>query len=156
MFREMRRKKQQTTQEECVEILQAAKRGVLAVSGDEGYPYAVPLDFVYEDGYLYFHCAKAGHKLDAIRKNEKVSFCVLNAGRKEENDWWYHFISVIAFGRIREVEDPEKAIWCLRLLGRKYMPTREMVEDDIRKNGQNACVLALEIEHMTGKRIREN
>ena len=66
MFRKMRRFKQQLSEEECLEILKTAKRGVLAVLGDEGYPYAVPLDFVYEDGKIYFHCAKEGHKLDAI------------------------------------------------------------------------------------------
>ena len=80
MFREMRRIRQQATEEECLEILKSAKRGVLAVHGDDDYPYTVPMDFVYEDGCLYFHAAKSGHKLDAVRRNDKVSFCVLSDG----------------------------------------------------------------------------
>ncbi len=156
MFREMRRKKQQIEESECIELLQSAKRGVLAVLGDDDYPYTVPLDFVYEDGVLFFHGAQSGHKLDAVRKHEKVSFCVLSDGIQEENDWWFHFTSVIVFGRIREVTEPEEMVRSLRLLGRKYMPTLEMVETDIRKNGPRVCVLALTIEHMTGKRVKES
>ena len=119
MFREMRRKKQQAEEAECLEILRTAKRGVLAVLGDDDYPYAVPLDFVYEDGCLYFHCAVEGHKLDAVRKHEKASFCVLSEPVPEENDWWFHVTSVIAFGRISEVKDPAEHDRCLRLLARK-------------------------------------
>lgn len=77
MFREMRRKNQQLPQEECNRILQVATSGVLAVDGDDDYPYAVPLSFAYEDGRLYFHVAKSGHKLDALRRNPKASFCVI-------------------------------------------------------------------------------
>ena len=156
MFREMRRFRQQATEEECLEILKSAKRGVLAVHGDDGYPYTVPLDFVYEDGCMYFHGAKSGHKLDAIRRDDKVSFCVLSEGVKEENDWWYHFTSVICFGRMSEVTEQEEAFRCLRLLGRKYMPTVEMVEEDMEKNAARAAVLKLTVEHMTGKHVKEN
>lgn len=156
MFREMRRFRQQATEEECLEILKSAKRGVLAVHGDDGYPYTVPLDFVYEDGCMYFHGAKSGHKLDAIRRDDKVSFCVLSEGVKEENDWWYHFTSVICFGRMSEVTEQEEAYRCLRLLGRKYMPTVEMVEEDMEKNAARAAVLKLTVEHMTGKHVKEN
>ena len=102
MFREMRRKKQQVSEEACIRLLRTAKRGILSVSGDDGYPYGVPMDFVYEDGKIIFHCAKSGHKLDAVRRSDKVSFCVLSEGVREENDWWYHFTSVILFGRIAE------------------------------------------------------
>ena len=156
MFREMRRFRQQASEEECLEILKSAKRGVLAVHGDDGYPYTVPLDFVYEDGCMYFHGAKSGHKLDAIRRDDKVSFCVLSEGVKEENDWWYHFTSVICFGRMSEVTEQEEAYRCLRLLGRKYMPTVEMVEEDMEKNAARAAVLKLTVEHMTGKHVKEN
>ena len=78
MFREMRRKRQQLSPAECEEILRRGTSGVLAAEGDGGYPYAVPLSYIYEDGRLYFHCAKAGHKLDAVRRNKKVSFCVID------------------------------------------------------------------------------
>ena len=155
MFRAMRRIKQQTSTEECVELLKSAKRGVLAVLGDDDYPYTVPLDFVYADGHIYFHCAKSGHKLDAIRKHDKVSFCVLSEGIKEENDWWFHFTSVVVFGRISIVDDEKLHDEYLRLLGSKYFPTSAHLEKEMRAAPQ-ALVLDLRIEHMTGKRVREN
>ena len=156
MFRKMRRFKQQLSEEECLEILKTAKRGVLAVLGDEGYPYAVPLDFVYEDGKIYFHCAKEGHKLDAILREPKCSFCVLSDGVPEPDSWWFHFSSVISFGKIAILEDPEAVREKLILLGRKYMPTEAEIQADIIKNGPKAYVLELTIEHMTGKRVKEN
>ena len=156
MFRKMRRFKQQLSEEECLEILRTAKRGVLAVLGDEGYPYAVPLDFVYEDGKIYFHCAKEGHKLDAILREPKCSFCVLSDGVPEPDSWWFHFSSVISFGKIAIMEDPEAIREKLILLGRKYMPTEEEIQTDILKNGPRANILELTIEHMTGKRVKEN
>ena len=156
MFREMRRYKQQISREECEALLKSAPRGVLAVQGDEDYPYAVPLDFLWQEGHLYFHCAKEGHKLDAIRRNEKVSFCVLSEGVQEENDWWFHFTSVIVFGRVREVETEEERLRLLRLFGAKYYPTEEGLEAEMQKGATRALVLDLQIEHMTGKRIREN
>ncbi len=155
MFREMRRFKQQTTTEECIEILKNGKRGILAVHGEDGYPYTVPLDYVYEDGHIYFHCAKTGHKMDAIRADDKVSFCVLSDGVQEPDDWWFHFTSVVIFGRIHEVTQEEERDHHLRQLGRKYMPSEKMIEEDMRKNAPQAAVLRLDIEHMTGKRVRE-
>lgn len=155
MFRKMRRFKQQISEDECVEVLQKAWRGVLAVSGDDDYPYAVPLDFVYEEGHIYFHWAGEGHKLDAVRRNDKVSFCVLSDGVQEENDWWYHFISVIAFGRICEIEDADERDRRLRLLGSKYFPTKEHLEKEMADYAKVSAVLDLSIEHMTGKRVRE-
>ncbi len=156
MFRKMRRFKQQLSDEECLEILKTAKRGVLAVLGDEGYPYTVPMDFVYEDGKIYFHCAKEGHKLDAIRREPKCSFCVLSEGIPEPDSWWYHFSSVIAFGKIAVLDDPEAIYQQFLRLGRKYMPTEEEILEDIRKNGPRAYMLEMTIEHMTGKRVKEN
>lgn len=154
-FRPMRRFKQQLTDEECTLLLMKAPRGVLAVLGDFGYPYAVPLDFVYDEGRIYFHCAKEGHKLDAIRNCDKASFCVLSEGVKEPGDWWYHFESVICFGRIHVVDDPEVANAKLRLLGAKYFPEGYDMEDDMAKNAPRAEVLELVLEHVTGKRVRE-
>ncbi len=155
MFRPMRRAGQQLPEETCLEILQRAPRGVLSLLGDEGYPYGVPLDFVYEDGVIYFHCAKEGHKIDALKACDKASFCVLDEGRKEEGEWWYHFESVIVFGRIRLVEEEKEKLRALRLLGGKLFPDQEMTEKDILKNGARVQVLALQAEHMTGKHIRE-
>lgn len=154
MFREMRRKRQQTEDAVCLEILRTAKRGVLAVLGDGEYPYTVPMDFVYEDGFIYFHCAREGHKLDAVRKHDKVSFCVLSEPVPEEGSWWFHVTSVIAFGRISEVEDPKEHDRCLRLLAHKYIPEEE-IEGDMQRNAARAVVLALRVEHVTGKQVKE-
>jgi len=152
----MRRFKQQTSEDECVAILKEAKRGVLAVLGDDDYPYTVPMNFIYEDGHVYFHCAMQGHKLDAIRNHEKVSFCVLSDGVQEENDWWYHFTSVVAFGRISEIQEASIKEYTLRQLGRKYFPTEEHLEKEMATSASRAIVLDLTIDYMTGKKIKEN
>lgn len=155
MFRSMRRFGQQIGDSECIDVLVKGKRGVLAVLGDDDYPYAVPMNYVYEDGHVYFHGAREGHKIDSVRRHDKASFCVVSDGVREKNDWWFHFVSVIVFGRIREVSDEENRNRLLRLLGGKYLPTKEMLEDEMRQAAARAAVLDLEIEHMTGKRIRE-
>lgn len=154
-FRPMRRIKQQMTDEACIALLQKAPRGVLAVLGDGGYPYTVPLDFVYDDGKIYFHCAKEGHKLDAIRKNDKVCFTVLSEPEKKEGEWWYCFTSVIVFGHIQVVDNPAIAGTMLRFLGAKYFPTGYDIESDLQKNGPKALVLELIPDHISGKHVRE-
>ena len=149
MFRKMRRFKQQLSGEECENILRAQKRGVLAVLGDEGYPYAVPLNFVYDNGCIYFH------KLEAIRAYDKGSFNVLGEPQMSDDGWSYFFDSVTAFGRLREVTDPVEKTEHLRQLGNKYFPNTEMTESDIQKNGGRCAVIELKIEHMTGKHVHE-
>ena len=105
MFREMRRKKQALSPEECEGVLERGSSGVLAVLGDGGYPYAVPLSYVYADGRLFFHCAKAGHKLDAITREPKASFCVVDQDRVVPEEYTTYFRSVIVFGRAGEIKD---------------------------------------------------
>ena len=155
MFREMRRKKQQLTQEECVSLLETLPRGVLAVLGDDDYPYTVPMDFVYENGKLFFHCAQTGHKLDAIRRCDKVSYCVHDQGYLEEGDWALHFCSVIVFGRMRLVEDQEKAMEVCRKLSYKFTQDKEYIEREVAQSGPHTLVLELIPEHMTGKKVHE-
>lgn len=151
----MRRIKQQLSQDECEQILERCPRGVLSVLGDDGYPYGVPLDFVYEDGRFYFHCAVTGHKLDAIAACDKASFCVIDEGRKEKGDWWWHFNSVIAFGRIRRVEDADEIVCLLHKIGDKYFPADYDIEADIERNLRRVAILELSVEHLTGKHVRE-
>lgn len=155
MFRKMRRIKQQLPQEACIRILQQEPRGVLAVLGDEGYPYALPMDFFYRDNKLYFHSATAGHKVDALRACDKVSFCVMDRGEPTEGDWALWFNSVICFGRMRLVEDFEETIAIARELGLKYYPSRQDVEDEIQKDGHRVLCMEMTIEHMTGKHVHE-
>ncbi|MBQ1493231.1 MAG: pyridoxamine 5'-phosphate oxidase family protein, partial [Blautia sp.] len=105
MFRKMRRIGQALPMEECEQILREASYGVLAVLGDDGYPYAVPVNHVYAEGKIVFHCAVTGHKLDAIRREEKVSFCVVGHEQVLPKERATSFLSVIAFGRAHIVED---------------------------------------------------
>ena len=154
-FRPLRRFRQAASETECVELLHSAQRGVLSVLGDGGYPYGVPLNFVYEKGKLYFHCAVKGHKLDALRACEKASFCVLSEPTRNPDEWWNCFTSVICFGWVKEITDPKEHDRLLRLLGKKYFPEGYDLEADMVKNGPRALVLELTIEHMTGKHIRE-
>ncbi len=155
MFRPMRRFKQQLTDEECISILKNEPRGVLAVLGDDGYPYTIPLDFVYEDGIIYFHCAREGHKLDAVQKYEKASFCVLDKGVKSETDWSYYFNSVVCFGRVKILSEKNEVLRTLKLLGMKYYPSEQEADAEVTKFADKVCMLALTIEHMTGKYVHE-
>lgn len=157
MFREMRRKNQQLQEEECHRILQTATSGVLAVAGDDGYPYAVPLSFAYADGRLYFHTAKSGHKLDALRRNPKTSFCVIEQDKIVPAEYTTYFRSVIVFGKTRIVEDNAEKRRGLELLADKYSPdeTAESREAEIGKLINALYVIAMEIVHMTGKESRE-
>lgn len=157
MFRSMRRFQQQLSAAECLEIIRQEKRGVLAVQGDGDYPYAVPLNYFYDEanGKLYFHGAKEGHKIDAIKRNPRVSFCVHDAGVKLDGDWAYTVRSVIVFGRMRLVEDPAETVAQVRKLGLKYYPDPKEVEAVVARAGARVQVLELTIEHMSGKRVHE-
>lgn len=152
MFREMRRNKQALPTQESEEILDAGLSGVLAVSGDDGYPYAVPLSYVYADGKLYFHWANSGHKLDGIRQNEKVSFCVIGQDEIVPEAFATNYKSVIAFGRARMVTDDETKRRGLELLARKYSPGyEEEGAAEIEKDWKAVTVVEMTIEHLTGK-----
>lgn len=105
MFREMRRKRQLLPTEESVSILEKMTSGTLALHGDDGYPYAVPVSYVYADGKIYFHTAVKGHKVDAIQTNGKVSFCVVEQDDVKPAEFTTYFRSVIAFGKARILED---------------------------------------------------
>ena len=150
----MRRIGQALSIEECSDILHSAMRGVLAVVGDEGYPYSLPINYVYDDGRLYFHCAREGHKLDAIRTCDKACFTVIGEPVKDPGEWWYHVKSVICFGRVRLMGGEEKTER-LRQLGEKYFPDGYDIEGDLLRNGPRAEVIEFVIEHMSGKRVKE-
>lgn len=152
MFREMRRHRQQLTHEECVEILERGTSGVLAVTGDDGYPYAVPLSYAYQDGTLWFHGATTGHKLDAIARSGKVSFCVIDLDDVIPEKLTTVYRSVIVFGRAQILEDERKIAQGARILGEKFLPgRRDRVESEITQSMPRLTVIRLDIEHMTGK-----
>ncbi len=159
MFREMRRIKQQITEAECIEVLKKEMRGVLSVMGEDGYPYGMPMDFYYNetDGHIYYHGAKSGHKIDAIRANDKVSFCVFEKeGFIREGEWAWNVKSVIIFGRMKEVTDTEKAKEIARSIGYKYTTDSAYVEREVAESTRNVLCLELIPEHMTGKQVNES
>jgi len=152
MFREMRRKKQVLSRENSIAILNRGTSGVLAVYGDDGYPYAVPLSYVYHDSKLYFHCAKTGHKLDAIVRNNKVSFCVIDTDQVVPQEYTTYFRSVIIFGRARILNDEGEKRAALETLAAKYSPDEEQGRlQEIDKLFNQTCLVEIEIDHMTGK-----
>lgn len=154
-FRELRRFKQATTPQECEAVLSSARRGILAVHGENGYPYGLPVNYLYLDGKIYFHCAKEGHKLDAVRADDKVCFTVLSEPVKNPGEWWNCFTSVICFGRISEVTDEQEKDRLLRQIGAKYFPEGYNLEKDMAKNAPNALIMVITIDHMSGKHVRE-
>ncbi|MGI6211609.1 MAG: pyridoxamine 5'-phosphate oxidase family protein [Anaerovoracaceae bacterium] len=154
MFRKMRRFKQQLSEEECIEILKKEPRGVLSVHGEDGYPYGLPINFVYDNGKLYFHCAKEGHKIDALRKDNRASFAIYDEGYLIEGKLGLNIKSVILFGHIHFIDDPELSREETRKLGLKYLPP-EQVEKELAAPVQ-PLILELEIDHMTGKLVNES
>ena len=157
MFREMMRIKQQLPQEECIEILKKEPRGVLSVLGDDGYPYGMPINQFYceEDGKIYFHSGKKGHKVDAIKRCDKASFCVYDQGFRRKGEWALNIRSVIVFGRIEIIEDTEKVYEISRRLSRKFTDDEAYIEHEIVKSGPRTLMFALVPEHMTGKLVNE-
>lgn len=152
MFREMRRKKQYIPNEECIEILKNASNGIMSVSGDDDYPYGVPLNYVYDEGKIIFHCAKTGHKIDAIKNNDKVCFTVIGADKVVPELYATNFKSVVAFGRAKIVEDTDEKIRLTKLLAQKYRPGFEKeMQKEIDFELSALCAICIEIEHMTGK-----
>ena len=155
-FRQMRRKRQQLSEEESVGILQKATSGTLALLGDGGYPYAVPISYVYDDGKLYFHSAMSGHKVDAIRNCDKASFCVIDQDNVKPAEYTTYFRSVIAFGRIHIVEDEKEKQAIARSLGNRYNPNQEeALQKELEHGLSRMLAIRFDIEHLTGKEAIE-
>ena len=155
MFRELTRKKQQLTLNECKKILKNEVRGVLAVNGDNGYPYALPINFYFdeENNKIYFHSGKVGHKLDAIAKNNKVSFCVYDKGYHKDGHWSLNIKSVIVFGHIYTVDEWKDDL--IVAFSKRFTDDTEYIYSEIEKFKSNTVLLCLNIEHITGKLVNE-
>lgn len=152
MFREMRRPKQALSREKIVEILEKGETCVMAVSGDDDYPYAVPVNYVYKQDKIYFHCALEGHKIDAIKRNDKVSFCVIARADVDPKELATDFISVIAFGRARILVGDEDRMNVLELIGDRFSwEFPEEVKAEIKNEWNNVALVEISIESMTGK-----
>lgn len=157
MFREMRRKRQMLSTDECVEILNKGTSGVLALLGDNDYPYAVPISYVYCDSKLYFHGAKSGHKIDAIKKYSKASFCVIDQDKVIPKEYTTYFRSVIAFGNIRIMENESEIRKAIEDLAKKYYPNDNETgrNAEIEKECKLLCMIEFSIEHLSGKEAIE-
>ena len=157
-FRPMRRRRQVLDPAQTEAILCRGTVGTLALLGDGGYPYAVPLSYVYHSGRIYFHCAKSGHKLDAIRVSDKASFCVIDKNEIVPAEFTTYYRSAIVFGRARIVEDEAERMEAMRALAAKYSPkeSEDAFRIEMKVSGSaSLCVLALDIEHMSGKQAKE-
>ena len=158
MFRELQRKNKQISIEECIELLRKETRGVLSVLGDDDYPYGMPMNHWYneEDGKIYFHCGKSGHRLDALRKYNKVSFCTYDSGYREDGDWALHVKSVIVFGAIEIINDIDAIADITRKLSYKFTQDEEYIRTEIEKYAKATLLLKLTPEHICGKQITES
>lgn len=157
MFPEMRRKQQQLTTEDCITILKKNTSGTLAITEDDTYPYAVPLSYVYDEGRIFFHSAKSGHKIEALKRNQMVSFCVIDQDQIVAESFTTYFRSVIAFGRIRILQDDTEKLLAIQRLAAKYSPAEspERTQAEIQKSWNALCLLEMTIDHLTGKEAIE-
>lgn len=153
MFRAMRRIKQQLTVEEARAVLENCTSGVLSLIGDDGYPYGVPLSYVLVGDKIYFHCAQEGHKIDAITRDGRASFCVIAADEVIPEKYTTAYQSVIVFGQIRILTDEVEKRMAIQKLAARYSPeeSAESREDEINQFWQQLCMLELTIEQITGK-----
>ena len=157
MFREIRRKTKIIDRAGAEALLQSGRRGVLAVNGDDGYPYAVPINYFYDKDAqkIYFHGARIGHKVDSLRACDKVCFTVYGNERIKEETWAPFVQSTVVFGRCHLMKHDVQAMAVLKKLAMKYYPTEQMVEEEIDKAGKAVQMFEIEIEHLSGKEIQE-
>lgn len=157
MFRELRRQKNKIDLAAAQALLQTERRGVLAVNGDNGYPYAMPLNFWYdkEAGKIYFHGARAGYKVDALRACDKVCFTVYGHETIKKEPWAPYMQSVVVFGRCHLMENNAQAMDVLRRLAMKYYPSEDLVEEGIAHSGSVVQLFEIDIEHLCGKEVKE-
>jgi len=158
MFRELLRQNKKLSVEECIHILKTETRGVLSVLGDNDYPYGMPMNHWYnkEDGNIYFHCGKVGHRLDALRKHDKVSFCTYDNGYKNEGEWALNVKSVIVFGRVEIVDDMEVIVDITTKLSHKFTQDEDYISEEIKKYAKGTLLLKLVPENICGKLVSES
>ncbi len=157
MFRAVRKKKNEISQDEAKNLLRSSRRGVLAVNGDEGYPYAIPINYLYdeENNKIIFHGAKAGHKVDSIKKNDKICFTVFGNETFIEENWAPYLQSVVVFGRCHLVENRDDTISLVKKFALKYYPNEDMVNEEIANSGKGVQMFEIKIEHLSGKKVQE-
>lgn len=157
MFRAVRKKKNEISLDEAKNLLRSSRRGVLAVNGDEGYPYAIPINYLYdeENNKIIFHGAKAGHKVDSVKKNDKICFTVFGNETFTEENWAPYLQSVVVFGRCHLVENRDDIISLVKKFALKYYPNEDMVNEEIVNSGKGVQMFEIKIEHLSGKKVQE-
>lgn len=159
MFRELVRKDKKLSDEICIDVLKTETRGVLSVLGDEDYPYGVPMNHFYneDDGKIYFHCGKQkSHRLDSLKKHDKVSFCVFDKGYTNDGEWALNVKSVIVFGRMEIVSDMDKIVDITTKLSHKFTQDDEYIREEIKNHAHRTLLLQLTPEHISGKLVEES
>jgi len=151
MFKEMRRSDKMLSNEEMLNIMETAEYGILSTIGEDGFPYGVPLNFVYKDNNIYFHGAKTGHKLDNMEYNSKVSFCVVTDVELIPDDFNTKFKSVIAFGEVEEVSEENKNEVLLLFIEKFSKDFLKSGIEYVKKSGSSAKIFSINVEHMTAK-----
>ena len=157
MFRPIRKKKNELSTEDTKQILREARRGVLAVNGEDGYPYAIPINFIYDEtaGRIYFHSSRTGYKLDAIKVCDKVCFTAYGTEIVREEAWAPYMRSAVVFGRCRLLESTPETMALLKRFAMKYYPDEALVDQAILEGGRAVRMCEIEIEHLSGKEGQE-
>ena len=158
MFKPIRIKINEIDRAVTEALLQSNRRGVLAMNGDNGYPYAIPINYFYDCAgqKIYFHGAKAGHKVDALKTSDKVCFTVYGNERIDESVPWAPYVqSAVVFGRCRLLEAGPESIARLKEFAMKYYPSEQLVDENIAHAGRAVQMFEITIEHMSGKQVQE-
>ena len=157
MFREIRKKQNEISIDAAKELLRCSRRGVLAVNGDSNYPYAIPVNYLYDEEAqkIYFHGAKAGHKVDSLKACDKVCFTVIGKEIVKEEPWAPFLQSVVVFGRCHLVENQEDCIRLVKKFAMKYYPDEKLVDEEVKISGKAVQMFEIEIEHLSGKEVQE-
>ena len=157
MFRPLRKKKNEIGTEAAKELLRCARRGVLAMQGDDGYPYAIPVNYWYDEEHqkIYFHGSHAGHKVDALRRCDKVCFTVIGDEMVRDEPWAPFLQSTVVFGRCHLIEYEQATMTSLKRFAMKFYPSEQLLDEEISRAGKAVQMYEITIEHMTGKEVQE-
>lgn len=154
MFKEMRRSDRALDALEMKKILEEGLYGILSTSGTDGYAYGVPLSYAQIGNNIYLHAAQEGQKLEAIDKNNQVSFCVVGKVETLPEKFSTKFESVIVFGKASIIEGPEKEEALLALINKYSADYAKQGKAYVERAQEKTKVIKLEVEHSTGKARR--
>ena len=157
MFREIRRKNNVISISDAKQLLKNERRGVLALNGDDDYPYAIPINFLFceNENKIFFHGSRVGYKVDCLNRNDKVCFTVYGNITIKEETWAPFVQSVVVFGKCKLIKNNDLAIKILEEFARKYYQDEELIYKEIYTSNKAVQIFELEIEHISGKQVQE-